>query len=275
MLGKLLKYDLKSMLKYWWITAISSLVLSAAGGASLAYIINSEDYPSALIFPMVLLVFLAFLGMFGFIVLSTIFIFTRFYKNFFTDEGYLTFTLPVSRFALLNSKLISSVLVTTLTVFVFFVELIVFIIIPVASTNAWHSALPELSSLLSELNLTVGPYIYVFVVEALIAVLLSNVYSTLLFFFCITFAAMISKKAKVIIAIGIYYLANSITSTFSQLLFSTGLENIADRVMLLSDASAFPVVALIVLGILLFMAIVCLALYALEYWMLDRKLNLN
>ena len=36
-------------------------------------------------------------------VVTELLVFVRFYKNFFTDEGYLTFTLPVSRKDLLLS----------------------------------------------------------------------------------------------------------------------------------------------------------------------------
>lgn len=40
-------------------------------------------------------------------IITLIFILMRYYKNFFTDEGYLTFTLPVTPHELLWTKLIS------------------------------------------------------------------------------------------------------------------------------------------------------------------------
>ena len=45
----------------------------------------------------------AIIACFGF---SSVFSIVRFYKNLFTDEGYLTFTLPVKISQILNSKII-------------------------------------------------------------------------------------------------------------------------------------------------------------------------
>lgn len=275
MLGKLLKYDFKAILKYWWIAAISSLAFSAAGGACFAFVTRIEDFSPALIIPLILFIFLAYIAMFGFILASFIFIFTRFYKNFFTDEGYLTFTLPVTRFELLNSKLISSVSILIFTIVIFIIEISLFIGIPVSTTGELGKILPELSSMLSGINIAAGPYIYVFLAEGLIAIILSSIFSTLLFFCCITFACVISRKLKVLIAIGIYYVASGIISTCTTLFMFLGVSNFSERISQLSQPTVFPATALTVLMVLIFMAIVCLALYALEYWMLDRKLNLN
>ena len=109
MLKKLLKYDFKSVFKYWWIAALSSFVLAFAGGGSIS-ILNSERELPLIVQPFTIIgLVLVIISFVVFAILSIILVYTRFYKNFFTDEGYLTFTLPVKRTQLLNSKLLMSV----------------------------------------------------------------------------------------------------------------------------------------------------------------------
>ena len=107
MLKKLLKYDLKSVFKYWWIAAIASLGLSAAGGFCISVMMAEKDVPALIAVLIVLTLLFSIIGIVAFSILSYILLYVRFYKNFFTDEGYLTFTLPVKRSQLLNSKLIT------------------------------------------------------------------------------------------------------------------------------------------------------------------------
>ena len=112
MFAKLLKYDLRAVIKYWWIAAVSSLGLSVIGGVCINII--TVDYTSfqALQSIAILGLVISIIGLCVFGVLSEILILVRFYKNFFSDEGYLTFTLPVRKTQLLNSKLLMSVIFT-------------------------------------------------------------------------------------------------------------------------------------------------------------------
>ena len=50
------------------------------------------------------------LSLFTACAVTLIFVFIRYYKNFFTDEGYLTFTLPVKRSTLLNAKTVNAMI---------------------------------------------------------------------------------------------------------------------------------------------------------------------
>ena len=108
MLRKLLKYDFKSVFKYWWIAAVISLAISAAGGFAITALRSERELPTVVDVTAVTMLFVVALGFSAFALLSGILVFVRFYKNFFSDEGYLTFTLPVKRSQLLNSKLIMS-----------------------------------------------------------------------------------------------------------------------------------------------------------------------
>ena len=115
MLLKLLKNDLKSVFKYWWIGAVISFCLSFAGGF-LLNILNNNAYYSDLLTALCTIAFVFVIcGISAFSFLYLILVVIRYYRNFFTDEGYLTFTLPVKRNQLLLSKFITSIIASATT----------------------------------------------------------------------------------------------------------------------------------------------------------------
>ena len=98
MFAKLLKYDLCSVGRIWWILAATLLGLSVGTGFCLRdFIIKSSDVhattgdtlTASLEFIALMLFYVAIIA---FAIVTAILLFIRYYKNFFTDEGYLTFT---------------------------------------------------------------------------------------------------------------------------------------------------------------------------------------
>lgn len=275
MLKKLLKYDFKAILKYWWIAALSSFVLSLVGGGCITILDSEKELPAAITVLAILALILVVLGYVAFSLLSVIFIFTRFYKNFFTDEGYLTFTLPVKRSQLLNSKLITSVVTSLLSSSVIIINALVMLCIGFADkvfTKAfWNNVAEILNAIIDE----TGFYFGIYILELLLFIVLATIFSSLFLFCCITFASIITKKAKVITAIGIYYVANGISSFVIQMFYMFGISSLASWLSAVPANSEHPVASLILLGLLFFIALFCSLLYALQYWMIDRKLNLS
>lgn len=277
MLRKLLRYDFKAVLKYWWIAALSSVVLSLGGGWCISIFTNEKDLPEALYVVATLLMIVVVLGLVAFAILTTILIFSRFYKNFFTDEGYLTFTLPVKRSQLLNSKLIVSTTTAMLTFLVLIIDIIVMIVLvsqeEIFTKEYWYGFVNDF--LLEFFRDEYIAYYVLWFIEALVLVVLLVIFSSLFMFSCITVASIIAKKAKVITAIGIYYVANSIFSFVVQMFWLFGIASIDSWLWNLSEQNTVKVVSLILFGLILFMSIFCAVLYSIQYWMLDRKLNLS
>ena len=104
MFRKLLKYDIKSIANIWLIMSATVLAMSVFAGFCVKDIIintNNPDY-----FPWsVIGVMITYIAYIAFGIITSILVYLRFYKNFFSDEGYLTFTLPVKRSHLLLSNL--------------------------------------------------------------------------------------------------------------------------------------------------------------------------
>lgn len=279
MLRKLLKYDLKNMLRLWWIAAAASLVLSLAGAACIRILDSERPIPDIIDVVAALTLVVMVLALTAFVILSAIITYGRFYKNFFTDEGYLTFTLPVTRGQLLSSKLISMILVNTMTSLV--LCLCVFLMLGLGVEDFFVElgrVLPdffeELGEVLREHKAT--GWVILYVVEFLVICLLSSVFCTLFTTCCITFGCIVAKKAKLAASIGVYFGANWLYSGAMQIFYMFGISSLGTWLSAIQpdEQTAFLLVAMLIFCGVAIMGLACSLLYTLQYWMLDRKLNL-
>lgn len=280
MLRKLLKYDFKSVFKFWWIAALISTALSTLGGFCLKVIKDATSEFVTIQPPMVLLVsswlmfILAILALSVFAVLTAIMIYVRFYQNFFTDAGYLTFTLPVKRTLHLNSKLIMGFVTQFATTFTIIVNICLMLGIAFAeeifTKEVWDAVVKGVKVFFKELEWDS----VVFIIEIILISVLVSLFNTLFTYACITFASTITKRAKIITAVGIYYGASGLLSFVIQMLYLFGSTTVIDFIDKQPDNMASIILILIALIVLLFVASVCALLYTFEHWMLERKLNL-
>ncbi len=106
MLGKLIKYDLKALVKIlgplWGVLLVMGLIFGM-GMSDLSPIGNGM-----MVFSLVV-IFAVIVGIF---VISVIIIIQRFWKGLLKEEGYLMFTLPVTTRSLILAKAISAMLVS-------------------------------------------------------------------------------------------------------------------------------------------------------------------
>lgn len=276
MLSKLLKYDLRALFKYWWIVALSSVCLTFVGGISLKiflYPTTNADTPLVTVLAFFGLI-VTVIGLSAFLMATEIFIYVRFYQNLFSDEGYLTFTLPVRRRDILNSKIISGLIVNFLTVILLLAEILVIIIIGIdqATLYVWSESIGMFLRGTLEL---LGAWSAVYIIEALIGILFIVTAGYLLTLICITFAAVVAKKHKVIAAIAFYYITNAVISFISQMGLMFGSVSLAGILEEIPTDSHFAVLSLMALSLVLSVGAIALALYSVEHYLLDRKLNLS
>ena len=121
MMGKLMKYDLKSMLKViipFWIAMFVTGILWSGQAKTALLDINNADGPGSLIMGITMMLFLVLIT--AVIVMNIVVIIQRFWKGLLKEEGYLMFTIPVSQRSLILSKVLSSFLITIGTILVIF-----------------------------------------------------------------------------------------------------------------------------------------------------------
>ena len=288
MFKKLLKYDMAAVARLWWIGAIISVLAAVAGGVLLRVSTRVLDRETAGVFARLFAVLALIVGISCVLavllsfVFTIILIFARFYKHFFTDEGYLTFTLPVKRSTLFLSKTVNAMIWFSAHFGVILISLILFsmLVVPPQEGNFFlnlvvFDAIGKLFSLLWELA---GAWVIVYTLEALLILFVYAFFMISLVHFCITFGAVIAKKAKVILAIAIYYLFNSVLTTVAQfaiMIFGTLM--LSGMTILTQNASPdqmFGIYALLVVVLIGILSVLGTALYAVTQFMLDRKLNL-
>lgn len=275
MLKKLLRYDFKAVLRYWWIAALTSFGLALLGSACIGLLDFEKDLPELVDVTAGLGIFTVMLGFTAFLVLSSILIFIRFYRNLFTDEGYLTFTLPVKHSQILNSKLIMSSIMFILSSIVVFFDVIIMLCLPfledIIASRFWEYIIQFFRDAKAETVL----YLNVYFIETILIFIALSIFSVLLLFCCITFASVITKKAKVITAIGIYYGVSSVLSFAMQIFFIFGFDSLIEWMSAIPEEQAQFAAAQLFFGILVFILIFCMLLYTFEHWLIDRKLNLS
>ena len=279
MLKKMLRYDFRAILKFWWIGLLSTFVLSLGAGLCGSLLNSEKVFPDIINIMSVFVIVIAVISLFAFLFMTSIMIYVRYYKNLFSDEGYLTFTLPLKRSQVLNSKLISGLVMTLSTTFAVAIETVIGLCIAYYRDIFTKQFYNDIKNAISEIAKEKG-FDELFTLFALILIIFVTVYAaSLLFtFLCITVGSVITRKNKVATAIGIYYGATAVITFVAQIfsLFGmSGLVNWGDKLILISDWTFLYFIFGALLVIIFFVATIAAILYAINYWLLDKKLNLS
>jgi hypothetical protein len=275
MLKKVLKYDCRTLFRIWWIAAVVTVAMSVLGGFAQTVYQREGRVPEIITVTAGMAMFFAYLCMVLLVILSEVLVFMRYYRNFFTDEGYLTFTLPVKRETLLNSKILSGLALMAASGGVCILGNFLMFFISDFELFRTGEYFRNVASVFREIPVEIRGYLLVYLLEALLILGLLLILSLLFLYCCITFGSMIVKKGKLLASIGIYFGAHSIFSFNSQLLTIFGTASIGVWMDDLSLDATPKIVILLLLAIILLLAVFSALIYAFTYWMLGRKLNLN
>lgn len=206
MLKKCLKYDLRANYKKWLVLSLIALSFSAIGGLFLGIGLAAGEEAVVLETICFIIFALSFLVVAFYPIAVLTITSERCYKSFFTDEGYLTFTLPVSRRTHLNSKIISTEIFGAATILVILVS--VAIMIAIESLFDGGTLVEIIKMSFSKfLSFDFGGVFHsvMLVVSALLLLPLISIFCNLLIHFCIIFGSVVAKKHKIdLIVITIY-----------------------------------------------------------------------
>ncbi len=276
----LLRYDFKYMWRIWWIGALASVIATVIGVFSIKNMITSEPQMARYVHGATeiingisftgILVCVAALVAFAFLmVLLTMY---RYYRNFFTDEGYLTFTLPVTENRLLMSKSISGFVTIFVTDLLVGALGIAFGLSTAIFRYGFEDTMEAIWIAISESIEAMGSYAAIYIIEVVLLAVLGVVFNIQIGYLSITIGAVIAKKNKLLAGIGMYFVISTILSVISTTLSSVSLYWIEasdfwfDRIDLLF-ALGFG-------GIILVLAGLIIGAYVLNHYFLKRRLNL-
>ncbi len=275
MLKKLMRYDFKSVFKLWWIGAVSTLALSVIGGFLGEFFVTDRKIPEPILVVAIFALVLVYIGFLAFGVFGDILVYIRYYKNLFTDEGYLTFTLPAKRQSILNSKVFLGITTSTLTGIVLAIDAFIITVISYRKDIFTEAFIKDIMEFAKEFfDYEYYYYFFIYLVEALVLFVLVALASLLFTYACIAVASVIVKKAKILVAIGIYYGATSILGFIFTIFYLFGLTSLFDIFYKLSEVATLNSIMLLLLMIIFVLCAVCCLLYYVTHWCLDKKLNL-
>ena len=286
MLKKLFKYDVRSIWRYFWLIAVAVLGLSVTSAFMLHHALTLDPADSfegtVLTFEMMGAV-LSMVLIVGSIVVTEVLLFIRFYKNLYSDEGYLTFTLPVTRKQLLFSKTANAMLWSVIHVALLFVSLLIFIwIAPIDKdapdryfTGVGFAAIGEF---FTDTWQAFGAWCILFGFLILVALVFYMFFMISLAQFAITIGAVVAKRAKVIAGIGIWYGISAAISFVIELMMYLGLIFGIGAIVEYGENITSTEIALILALVILIVAALFASLACMFYFFtlrtMERRLNL-
>ena len=163
MLGKLIKYDFRCLIRKFGPLWLGAMALAAVNGFTTGHVLESDSFNGILSFilggvPMIVMVSLWIaLG-----VMMIVFVCERFYKGLLGDEGYLMFTLPATTGEHIASKLIAALVMELVTALVGILSILLFAL--VYDAHGMLSGLADLRQMIREVigNIPKGTGLFIF-----------------------------------------------------------------------------------------------------------------
>lgn len=266
MLRKLLKYEIKATARTYLPMYALLIVFALLNKFFMAV---NADY---LKIPQIISMSVFVVIIVGISVMTLVVTIQRFDKNLLTDEGYLSFTLPVKAHSHIDSKMIVSLMWTALSIIVSFVSIFV-----MAVNEQTIVVIKQAFNNLAEAINIIGPASYVIFLEAFLFVIIATLGCIITIYAAITLGNM-SSKHKLLAGIGAYIGFGVIEQIISSIIltsFGGGIERYFRSLNTATVPIVVNAVQLIMLGAIVFYLIFGVAYYFLTNWMLKKKLNLE
>lgn len=275
MFAKLLKYEWRATRGFVGLMCLICLSAALVGGLAMRYLVWVSELSSqsevGIVLAVLTMVF-AFIAIAICAVAMELYTVWRFYRSRFTDEGYLTFTLPVTTHQVLLSSFVNCLIGMVFALAALMVGYLVLLllgfsaledffpslwqVLPMAVENAWRLFAGETGTFLGLLLLEI------------VTGVISN---AVLMMLAVTIGSILAKKHKVIAAVGVYYGINMALSLVTGVLGTIqGVVSYSS-----SEVTALSVLSSMMLWTSGVFLVVAVGGYFLMYWLVHRKLNLT
>lgn len=205
MLGKLLKYEFKATSRYFMF--LYSAVLGLAIINKIFWLIPTDNVVMNVVRGFIMAAFV--IATVATLIFSFVIIIYRFYKNLLSDEGYLSFTLPVTSTKHIISKMLISVLWIIVTGIVVMISLLI-----MAIDTGFYGALPEVFHFMGEF-FKANPEMIKFVIEMILIMMVAMFSGTLMLYTSMSIGHLFSKHrviASIVSFFGIYFVVQALNS---------------------------------------------------------------
>lgn len=275
MFTKLLKHEWRATKGILALLCVIVLIAGLTIGCTMHYIIwndqngtvvNMNDAGIATKFVSVACVLLIMTGVGAVAICSAgslFFLVYRFYKRCFTDEGYLTFTLPVTTHQILLSSFLNTIIgeLIMLVAVCLSVAIAVLLFLAAFPENLiWADISVGLKEAFSQMWASLAEHIDV-LASMTVTGIIGALSELIVLMLAVTIGALIAKKHKILAAVGVYYgigIVQSFVFTFVNL-------SVWDKHTVLGFFSLTSLTSLVI-GI---------GGYFLMHYLVDKKLNLT
>lgn len=220
MLSKLFKYDFKALSRVLWPTMAA--VAGASLIATLSFLFSEKNYANAsggglLPFLSGMMAVIMVLAIIAACFLVFFIICAHFYRNLMTDEGYLTFTLPVKTSEILWSKLFSAMLWTLISAVVIGLCAVMAFGLSSTGSDNGKQMLSDLSNAVSQLFGMFGKHSVLLTIEFIILLLAGMAYSILHIYLALVIGGVVSHRHKILAGIGFYFVISIVASIITSI----------------------------------------------------------
>lgn len=220
MFTKLLKHDFQSTWGIIGLLCLMSLGASLLGGGAMRYLVwisqrgTEEMTILTVLCILTMVVAILFIAVCG--VVALLVLIWRFYKSRFTDEGYLTFTLPVTSHQILLSSMVNTVLNMLVVGITIMASLAVLLLLGLTViSDFWPNFQRVISRALQALSRVFTMQGLGYLMQMLGVIIIGFACELVVLMLSVTIGALVAKKHKILAALGVYYGIHIALSVFN------------------------------------------------------------
>ncbi len=269
MVKKLFKYEfmyyLKALLPYQIIIPITALL------NRIIQLFETKTDIYGIVFGSSIFMFIASIVVS--VIMAFVLAISRFYKNLFTSEGYLTMTLPVTE----NNHILVKLTTAVSFIFITVINILISLCI-ITSGDLLVEIIKAIDYLCKYLFNEVGFNLVFYIIEILTLVILSIFTNLLLYYACITIGQL-AKKNRVLMSFVtyfIYYIITQIIGTIFivfTMIFSIQLESLA--IWFFETFTPYQIVHMGLCAGIIFSSVIAVVYFFISKIIIRKKLNLE
>lgn len=197
----------------------------------------------------------------------------RFYRNLFTGEGYLSFTLPVTPANHLWVKVVTAVSFSLLSVLVTALSGVI-----ITAGEVFHEVCKAIAYLLKEIPQALAGHLALYCLEMVVLSIVSAFAAYFLYYMCIC-VGQLFRKNRILAAVGVYFGVYLLTQ-----IFGTGLSivmviletaGVLDHLLMLLEEYPKEAVHISLCAGILISTVISAVCYLVSHWVIRKKLNLE
>lgn len=273
MVKTLFKHEFKAWLRVLPLFWLAMLGVAAAG--RIVQFFETDTVYYTLVFGSAILLFGA--SVFVLLLTPTVFGVYRFYRNLFTGEGYLSFTLPVTPAQHLWVKVLTAVCFQLITFLVICLSGMLLVIGDVL-VEVWKAAAYLWEQIVTQIPKDVAPHLIGYILEYLLLLLIGLFGGHLMYQSCICIGQL-ARKNRVLLAVGVYFgyqLVAQILSTIMSVVFMVmSVAGVMEKLMAVVGKHPYASMHVLLCGL----AVISLIMAGIYWWIchriMSKRLNLE